>query len=517
MRKKVSIFNEVLGPVMHGPSSSHTAASYFIGRLIRNLLDYEPETVNIAFAEEGSYAEVYSQQGSDLGFATGLMGWPITDERFFDALEQAQDFGLSIAFTVRVLKGDDHPNAIEIRGVSKGGREITVNARSIGGGAVELRRLNGWEVHITGDAYDVIVDAESHVAPKIAKILAHDGKVLMEPSIEERDGAALVTVQRLGPLDETALNEINSEKGLRSVWKTRPTKFPMPGESLFHSEAGLVGYAEKEGHSLGDAALDYEAALLGITREEAIDEMWRRYEIMAKAVEQGLRGEIRGMQLLEPSAQKIYECEERGDLAIGGLHTKAAVRALAAMHVNSSMGVVCAAPTGGAAGTIPGVITTLVEEKSLDKMQTVKALFAAGAIGLVLAMRGTFAAEVAGCQVEIGAAGAMSSAAVVEAAGGSVGQALDAAAISFQNTMGSPCDLVQGIVEIPCHTRNALAASSAFVCADLILGGYNNPVPLDETIDAVMEVGRMLPRELRCTALGGLATTPSALALKRLR
>jgi L-serine dehydratase len=128
----------------------------------------------------------------------------------------------------------------------------------------------------------------------------------------------------------------------------------------------------------------------------------------------------------------------------------------------------------------------------------VKALFAAGAVGLVLATRGTFAAEVAGCQVEIGAAGAMSSAAVVEAAGGSVRQALDAAAISFQNTMGSPCDLVQGMVEIPCHTRNAVAASSAFVCADLILGGYSNPVPLDETIDAVMNVGRMLPRELHC-------------------
>ena len=143
MRKKVSIFNEVLGPVMHGPLSSHTAASYFIGRLIRNLLDDEPEAVTIAFAEGGSYAEVYSQQGSDRGFATGLMGWPITGERFFDALERAQDNGLSIDFTVRMLEGDDHPNAIEIRGVSKGGREIRVNARSIGGGAVELRRLNG--------------------------------------------------------------------------------------------------------------------------------------------------------------------------------------------------------------------------------------------------------------------------------------------------------------------------------------------------------------------------------------
>jgi L-serine dehydratase len=75
---------------------------------------------------------------------------------------------------------------------------------------------------------------------------------------------------------------------------------------------------------------------------------------------------------------------------------------------------------------------------------------------------------------------------------------------------------VQGIVEIPCHTRNAVAAASAFVCADLILGGYVNPIPLDETVDAVYAVGRMLPRELKCTARGGLALAPSAQALPRI-
>jgi L-serine dehydratase len=109
----------------------------------------------------------------------------------------------------------------------------------------------------------------------------------------------------------------------------------------------------------------------------------------------------------------------------------------------------------------------------------------------------------------------MAAAAVVEFARGSAQQAADAAAISLQNTMGSVCDLVQGMCEIPCHTRNAVASSNAFVCADLILGGYQNPIPLDETIDAVYAVGRMLPRELRCTALGGLAQTPSAQTLSR--
>jgi L-serine dehydratase len=223
------------------------------------------------------------------------------------------------------------------------------------------------------------------------------------------------------------------------------------------------------------------------------------------------------MQLLRPSAHQIFQAEKEGRVAVGGIHTRAAARAMAVMHVNGGMGVVCAAPTAGSAGTVPGVVVTLAEENGLDLRECALALLAAAAVGLIVASRATFAAEVAGCQVEIGASGAMAAAAVVEVAGGSARQATDAAAIAFQNTMGSVCDLVQGIVEIPCHTRNAVAASSAFVCADLIMGGYTNPIPLDETVDAVYSVGKMLPRELKVTALGGLALAPSAVALPRLR
>jgi L-serine dehydratase len=92
---------------------------------------------------------------------------------------------------------------------------------------------------------------------------------------------------------------------------------------------------------------------------------------------------------------------------------------------------------------------------------------------------------------------------------------VDAAAVAFQNSMGSVCDLVQGLCEIPCHTRNAASASGAFICADLVLGGYKNPIPLDETIDAVLAVGKTMPRELRVTSLGGLAAAPSAKKLAK--
>jgi L-serine dehydratase len=251
-----------------------------------------------------------------------------------------------------------------------------------------------------------------------------------------------------------------------------------------------------------------------MTEAAVIAEMLRRYDIMAQSVERGLDPNFSGLQLLPTCAGAILKAEAEGRLSVRSLHTRAAARALAVMHVDGAMGVVCAAPTGGSAGVIPGTLLTLAEERSLTREQIALALLAAGAVGMILAIRGTFAAEVAGCQVEIGASGAMAAAAVVDAVGGSAQQACAAAAIGFQNTMGTVCDLLHGMVEIPCHTRNGAAAAAAFVNADLVLGGYTNFIPLDETIDAVYAVGLAMPSELRCTSKGGLAVTPSAKALK---
>ena len=236
--------------------------------------------------------------------------------------------------------------------------------------------------------------------------------------------------------------------------------------------------------------------------------------IYVQALESNRR--LPSMKLLHPIAGTLAAAERDGALFLGGPHARAAIRSMAALHANASGGVVCAAPTGGAAGVIPGVLATLIEDMKIDRRGAVMALWAAGGIGLFHDIRSTFSAEVAGCQVEIGAAGAMAAAAVVEAAGGSARQGCDAAATVFQNMMGSVCDLVQAVVEIPCHSRNAALASQAFLCADLVLGGYRSPIPLDETIDAVDSTGRMLPEELRCTSRGGLALCPSAQRLPRL-
>jgi L-serine dehydratase len=327
----------------------------------------------------------------------------------------------------------------------------------------------------------------------------------------------LLTARTEISADPDAVSGLRELPGVTDIWVVSPVFFVRKGETLFESAEEMVTVAEDRDLSLGEIGLAYEVELLGMTKTEAIDEVLRRYEVMEESVIAGLDDSRSDMLLLAPTASRVFGAERDGAVAVGGIHTRAAARAMAVMHHCNSRGVVCAAPTGGSAGTVPGVVVSLAEERELSRMQTALALFAASAVGLIVARRATFAAELAGCQVEIGVSGAMAAAAVVEAVGGTARQAADAAAVSLQNTMGSPCDPVAGTCEVPCHTRNAVAASSAFTCADLILGGYTNPIPLDETIDASYEVGKALPSELRCTAKGGCAVTPSALDLPRLR
>jgi L-serine dehydratase len=452
-----SIFNDVLGPIMRGPSSSHTAGSYHIAVTARSLLGEAPTRATFTFDPAGSYAETYWQQNADKAFVAGLLNWPLTDLRFGRALEEARRSGLAISFRLGKLLEADHPNMVRLALTGLSGKKLEVLAKSTGGGTFAVTEINGRQVAI-------------------------DGKTLVR---------------------------------VRGVGTAKPVYYEQKGRPLFSSAAEMIAYARRLRISLGQAARRYESCLLGMTEREAAAEMIRRYRTMENSIAAGLDPAKIRMKLLRPTAHKILDAERRGGLAMGGMTTRAAARAMAVLHSSNSGGIVCAAPTGGSAGVLPGVVVTLAKEKKLSNDRIVAALFAAGAVGLVFVQRATFAAEIAGCQVEIGAAGAMAAAAVVEAMGGRADQACNAAAISLQNSMGSVCDLVQGLCEIPCHTRNAAAAAGAFACADLVLGGYENPIPLDETVDASMASGRMLPAELRVTSRGGLAVAPSARALGR--
>jgi len=506
----ISVFNDVLGPVMRGPSSSHTAGGYRVGKMVRDLLADRPAWVRVIFDPEGSMAPTYQALGVDLAVASGLMGWSMLDERYIETLDRVRVDGIRIEFEIAPLEHTDHPNGMLIEAESIGGRRLSVVAEATGGGGVRIVRIDDWPVDLDGKSIQVLVEIDAEGGTEVVDLLS-------DPNQQVAGGLVLLNAGADALADRDAVAGIGELSGVKNVWSVSPVFFIQKGETLFESADEMVTMAEERHWSLGEMALAYEGELLGMTESDAAEEMLDRFEVMERSVEKGLDDGQSDMLLLQPTASQVFQAERTDAVAIGGIHTRAAARALAVMHCCNSRGVVCAAPTGGSAGTVPGVVVTLVEELGLSSERTALALFAASAVGLVVARRATFAAELAGCQVEIGVSGAMAAAAVVEAVGGSARQAADAAAISLQNTMGSPCDPVAGACEVPCHTRNAVAASSAFTCADLILGGYANPIPLDETIDASYEVGKALPSELRCTAKGGCAVTPSALRLPHLR
>lgn len=509
--KRVSILNHVIGPIMRGPSSSHTAGPHRIGRVARDLLGEKPIRAEFLFHPSSSLAVCYHDQGSDLAYVTGLLQRELTDPAFHGMFDEARSEGLDLSFSLEAFDEADHPNSALIR-LFGANRSVTLHTRSVGGGSIEIASVDGFPLCLVGDSYEILVEVEKGTEARFLEEL-HS----WDPRAERIEGtaSALLHGSSCQEPDEGLLASLGGLAGVKSLRLARPVMHPLCGEMLFDDTTELLALADKEGWSLAEAALAYEERLLGLSREKLMAEMDERLSVMIESVRLGLE-ENPPMKLLRPMAAKVLAAEKAQKLALGGPHVRAAARAMAAMHANGGSAVVCAAPTGGSAGVIPAVTTTLMEDLGFSREATVRAMWAAGAIGLALDRRSTFSAEVCGCQVEIGAAGAMGAAAVVEAAGGSAAQACDAAATIFQNTMGSVCDLVQGIVEVPCHSRNAALASQAFLCADMILGGYENPVPLDETIDAVDSVGRMLPEELRCTSRGGLSLCPSALAMRRL-
>jgi L-serine dehydratase len=455
-------------------------------------------------------ATTYVPLAVDRAFAAGLLEWDLLDARFPEALQEARRQGIQLAYEVAPFPEADHPNAFDIQMEASAGNRLRLLAKSTGGGAIEITSVAGFATEISGGHFETIVEIEERVSEEMAR--RFEARVLQRG--DGARGTRALYLQRSAALGSEDRQWLAGHTAVKSVRSAEPLLFVQRGEPLFSSADEMIRLATDAGCSLGRVGLRYESRLLGLAEDEVLDEMTRRYRVMEESVARGLAGDAVGMQFLDASAGSLLEAEGRRRVALGGPHTRAAARALAVMHVSNSLGIVCAAPTAGSAGVLPGVLVTLAEEKGLSEEQVALALLAASAVGLIIARRGTFAAEIAGCQVEIGAAGAMAAAAVVEIAFGDARRATDAAAIALQNTMGSVCDPVQGTCEIPCHTRNGVAASSAFVCADLVLGGYRNPISLDETIDASMAVGRRLPSELRCTALGGIAATPSA---KRLR
>lgn len=504
-----SIFNDVVGPVMRGPSSSHSAASVRIGRLARDLCGGDPDTVLFEFDTMGSLATTHESQGSDMGLFGGLLGWEADDERLPDSAAALRTAGIAIEIRLAALH-DEHPNTYRLT-LTKNGRQHRLVVLSTGGGMIEVIAIDGARVSLYGDYAVTLLD------------VADDGRTTAE-ALQQRADVDEVRVAGTNPtlvvvcaqhcLGDAVLATLPAVRNVRRLAPVLPVR-SRKGLSVPFLHAGeMVARTDPTTRRLSDFALDYECARGGIDPDAVLAQMRKILAIVRGGVAQGLAGTEYPDRILPRQSHRFAAMLERGQLLDGGILNRAILYVTALMEVKSSMGVIVAAPTAGSCATFPGTCLAAAEVLGCDETTTLRAMLAAGLIGVFVATRSSFAAEVGGCQAETGAGAAMAAAALVELAGGHAGQALSAASHALQNVLGLVCDPIANRVEAPCLGRNIAGAANALACANIALAGYDHLIPLDEVLDAHRQISENMARELRCTALGGLSITATSKAIE---
>jgi L-serine dehydratase len=438
--------------------------------------------VLVEFDREGSLPTTHESQGSDMGLFGGLLGWEADDERLPNSAQALEEAGIKLRIeTVDV--GDPHPNTYRL--TLKNAHEThTLIAISTGGGMIEVIEIDGVALRMDGGWHETLVWQQTGDRVRLVQIQS-DGS----------DGSDGSVVRHLSPV-----LPVPSREDMR-----------VP----FTSCAAMLSHDGPKNTPLWQLAIEYEQARGNFTEREVIDKMIAIIRILRKSIASGIAGTSYEDRVLHHQSGRFAEMMNAGRLLDSGALNRIILYVTALMEVKSSMGVIVAAPTAGACAALPGAVIAMAETLGQDEEQMAKAILAAGLIGVFIATRWTFAAEVGGCQAEGGSAASMAAAALVTLAGGTRDQSIAAASMAFQSMLGLICDPIANRVEAPCLGKNVMAASNALSCANMALAEFDPLIPLDEVIDAAKLVSGMMPREHRCTSLGGLAITPTSLEIEK--
>ncbi|NBW85461.1 MAG: serine dehydratase [Planctomycetia bacterium] len=526
----VSIFNDVLGPVMRGPSSSHCAAALRIGRLARDLLGGDVRDVLVEFDRAGSLPTTHDSQGSDMGLFGGLLGWDAADERLPGSLRAFVNGGGRYRIET-VDAGDPHPNTYRLT-VANDRERHTLRAISTGGGMIEVIDIDGATVSLHGDWTETLVwirsgeTAAAAAAQVMRQIRATMRRIRgAEPEaiglenvfVHVARNATIVQVTACAPLPAVIIDRLIGD-GLASHVRVLQPVLPVrscPGMSVpFRSCAEMLAHDAGRGTPLWRLAVEYERLRGGLTEEDVLKMMRNIVGILRRSIAAGLAGTTYDDRVLPAQSPAYAAALQAGRLLDAGALNKAVAAVAALMEVKSSMGVIVAMPTAGACAALPGAVIAMAEAMGLGEEEMARAFLASGLIGVFIATTFSFAAEVGGCQAEGGSAAAMAAAALVTLAGGTLEQSLAAASLALQSMIGLICDPVANRVEAPCLGKNVMAAANAVCCANMALAGFDPLIPLDEVIETAKRVAGQMPREVRCTALGGLSITPTSLAIQ---
>ena len=277
---------------------------------------------------------------------------------------------------------------------------------------------------------------------------------------------------------------------------------------MYRSLSELQSMAEQRKSPIWRIVLENEMKQTDKTEEAVMKKLQINFHVMEKSAAKALSQSLPTFGNLISGISVTQNTYARtGETLCGGMINQMMALALSSSEVNASMGKICAAPTAGACGILPAVLISLREKLHLSEEQTLHGLLTASGVGAVIMENATVSGATGGCQAECGVAAAMAAAAAVEMAGGTPDAAMHASGFALMNVMGLVCDPVAGLVQVPCALRNASQSVNALLSADLALAGMRSVIPPDEIIDAMYRVGKMLPLELRETALGGVAAT----------
>ena len=512
---------EILGPIMVGPSSSHTAGALRIALVARSL---GPEHLaRVDFTLYNSFAKTYRGHGTDRALVAGMLGFAPDDERVRDSFAQATNTRLIFSFAPASDEegAGRHPNTVTCVMTGVDGNTVSVTGESLGGGRIRISQVDGVNVELSGDYPTLFISHRDHpgVLAALTGTLATAGANIATINTfrKERGGMAYTIIE----LDESASTK--ELEGLRKLPKViSACVVEIPGATLISADAEIT-LDYNNGHELLKLCQNKKLSIGALTRAREIE----LSSGDAKAVDAQMERVLTAMRgqttdpinnprpslggLIGGQARAVFDNADKFAAPLmGNTLTRASAYAMATLERSASMGVIVAAPTAGSSGVVPGAVLAVSEAIGADDQQIKEALWCAAGIGAIMTRNATVAGAEGGCQAEVGSAAAMAAAAVAQLLGATPSVALSAASTAIDNLLGLVCDPVRGLVEHPCQDRNVIGVSAALSSAQLALSGVLDPLPFDEVVEAMRQVGAALPATLRETALGGLAATPSA-------
>ena len=513
MKKLPGILNDVIGPVMRGPSSSHTAASWRIARIGLNILNEPLEKALIEFDRNGAWAPNFREQGTTMGIDGGLLGLDITDEKMKVADSYAREKGIAIEYKISSFP-TNHANTVRLTLTGILQKKVQIIAVSLGGGSFEIRSVEGFPVLLSGDLFGLMIFTKNKpdISEEIKTIIPSG----VEFSSEQKEDVIKYEFKSSLPFSAELMSQLKNRPEIDEIALIHPI-MPIVGgretEMPFTTVQSLIKYSQEKGLDLGDLGMIYEKHISGLSEKELVLKMKEIIQIIHKSIETGLKGTHYEDRILHQQSHLIEKAEREGKIKTT-LVNRIIANVSALMESKSAMEVVVAVPTAGSCGTVGGSLLAFSEFNSSSEDELIKAYFAAGIVGAYFAQGPGFSAEEHGCQVECGASAGMAAAAMVQLIGGTAEQALGAASMAIQNMIGLICDPVADRVEAPCLGKNISAAVNAFSSAIMAVSGYDYVIPLNEVIQTVSRVSKTMPSCNKCTGKGGLAITATALKLK---